>query len=87
MSSPDWTHARWLRERSMDTIAYGDVRGIRDGKYKVQHWSVTFARVDGMITPLMRVDGVDCPVGTYATMHDAMAFAWDVLARATGKEV
>jgi hypothetical protein len=71
----------------MDTIAYGDVRGMVKGTHKVQHWSVTFARIDAMITPLMRVDGRDVPVGTYATMHDALAHAWDALAGATGKEV
>jgi len=85
--SPEWTHARWLMGRQMDTVAYGDVRGVRNGTYQIQHWSVTFARIDGLVTPLMRVDGRDFPVGTYATMHDALAFTWDVLATATGKEV
>lgn len=85
--SPSWANTRWLMGRHMDTIAYGDVSGVRDGTHQIQNWSVTFARVDGMITPIMRVDGRDWPVGTYPCMHDAMAFAWDVLACATGKEV
>lgn len=85
--APDWSSARWLQGRSMDTIAYGDVRGVRNGRYQIQHWAVTFARVGGLVTPLMRVDGRDIPVGTYTTMHDALAFTWDVLATATGKEV
>lgn len=85
--SPEWTHARWLMGRQMDTIAYGDVYGKVNGTYQVQHWSVTFARIGGMVTPLMRVDGRDCPVGTYPCMHDALAFTWAALATATGKEV
>lgn len=85
--SPSWANARWLMGRQTDTIAYGDVSGVVGGAHKKMHWSITFARVDGMITPLMRVDGVDWNVGTYPSMHDALAFAWDVLDVATGKEV
>jgi len=85
--SPSWANTRWLMGRSMDTIAYGDVSGVVDGKWAKMNWSITFARIDGMITPLMRVDGADWPVGTYPTMHDALAHAWDVLECATGKGV
>lgn len=85
--APDWSRARWLQGRSMDTIAYGEICGVRNGRYQIQHWCVTFARVGGLVTPLMRVDGRDVPVGTYTTMYDALPFTWDVLATATGKEV
>lgn len=81
--APSWAHARWLISRGSDTIAYGDVSGVVGGVHKIQHWSCTFARIDGMVTPLMRVDGIDWNVGTYATMHDALAFTWDVLDVAT----
>jgi hypothetical protein len=81
--APTWTYARWIVSGGDDAIAYGDLRGTRP----VRHWSATFMRVDGLITPIVRVDGRDLPVGTYDTMHDALAATWSVLATASGKGV
>lgn len=81
--APTWTYARWIVSGGDDAIAYGNLRGTRP----VRHWSATFMRVDGLVTPIVRVDDRDFPVGTYADMHTAMAATWSVLAGADGKEV
>lgn len=50
-------------------------------------WHAAFVRADGMVTPIVQCDHIDMPVGTYDTMHDAMAATWSVLAVVAGKEV
>ncbi len=74
--APSWTHARWAATGPDDAIASGKI----DGALEVGDWSATFMRVDGMVTVVVRVDGRDLPVGTYASMDDAMAATWDALA-------
>lgn len=81
--APAWTNARWIAYGHDDAIVYGDLRMKRP----VRHWSATFMRVDGLVTPIMRVDGKEFPVGTYDTMHDAMAATWSVLDVVARKEV
>ena len=74
--APSWTNARWYAVGPDDAIACGKI----DGALDVGDWSATLMRINWVITPILRVDGRTVPVGTYASMDDALTATWDALA-------